>query len=230
MIPILLIKFIDAQNTFCIPDFELFVAGQSGNGSVEHKIRLCQFIYRNLGVITTIAATMDTHTAMQIFNSIFWVDKKGEHPQPAITMISYEDVKQGIWKVNPKIAHNLKISPIDLENHALHYVKKLTEDGKYPLTIWPYHSMLGGIGHALVSSVEEALFFHNLLTEIQNKDPNLAQKVYLLEDCISPVVVPDIIDFTPQAEAVFQRFSHAAMHRVKSTDPIETWEGIPEIL
>ncbi|MGB5771661.1 MAG: cysteine hydrolase family protein [Crocosphaera sp.] len=289
-----ILLIIDAQNTFCIPDFELFVAGKSGNGAVEDNIRLCQFIYRNLGFITTIAATIDTHTAMQIFHPIFWLDKKGEHPQPAITMISYEDVKQGIWKVNPKIAHNLNILPIQLENYALHYVKKLTEKGKYPLTIWPYHSMLGGIGHALVSSIEEALFFHNiarnsqtqfelkgnnpltenysvlspevleddkgqkiatkntkflekllsfdkiiiagqakshcvawtiddLLTEIQHRDTNLAKKVYLLEDCTSPVVVPDIIDFTPQAEAAFQRFSQAGMHRVKSTDPIETW-------
>ncbi|MGB5595302.1 MAG: isochorismatase, partial [Crocosphaera sp.] len=63
----------------------------------------------------------------------------------------------------------------------------------------------------------------DLLTEIQHRDTNLAKKVYLLEDCTSPVVVPDIIDFTPQAEAAFQRFSQAGMHRVKSTDPIETW-------
>ena len=25
------------------------------------------------------------------------------------------------------------------------------KSGKYALTIWPYHAMLGGIGHALVS-------------------------------------------------------------------------------
>jgi nicotinamidase-related amidase len=290
----IILLLIDVQNTFSIPDFELFVGGKSGNGAVEDNIRLCEFIYRNLGVITTIAATMDTHTAIQIFHPIFWVDKNGEHPQPAMTMISYEDVKEGIWQVNSKIAHNLNISPINLENYALHYVKKLTEEGKYPLTIWPYHSLLGGIGHALVSSVEEALFFHNiarqiqtqfelkgnnpltenysvlkpevledekgnsiaqkntkfleqllsfdkiiiagqakshcvawtiddLLQEIQVKDPNLAKKVYLLEDCTSPVVVDDVIDFTPQAEAAFQRFSQAGMHRVKSTKPMETW-------
>ncbi|MGB5595777.1 MAG: isochorismatase, partial [Crocosphaera sp.] len=58
-----ILLIIDAQNTFCIPDFELFVAGKSGNGAVEDNIRLCQFIYRNLGFITTIAATIDTHTA-----------------------------------------------------------------------------------------------------------------------------------------------------------------------
>ena len=37
---------IDVQNTFCIPEFELFVGGKSGMGAVEDNIRLCQFIYQ----------------------------------------------------------------------------------------------------------------------------------------------------------------------------------------
>ncbi len=100
-----ILLLIDVQNTFCLPDFELFVAGKSGNGAVEDNIRLCQFIYRNLANITNIVATMDTHTAMQIFHPIFWVDEKGNHPQAGITMISYEDVKQGRWQVNQNIAN-----------------------------------------------------------------------------------------------------------------------------
>lgn len=284
----IILLLIDVQNTFCLPDFELFVAGKSGNGAVEDNIRLCQFIYRNLANVTTIAATMDTHTAMQIFHPIFWVDEKGNHPQAGITMISYEDVKQGRWQVNQNIANNLNISWQKLEKYALHYVKQLTENSKYPLTIWPYHSMLGGIGHGLVSSVEEALFFHSivrssqtqfeikgdnpltenysvlspevlenkqgekiakkntqflnkllsydkviiagqakshcvawtiedLLTEIKQKDPNLATKVYLLEDCTSPVVIPNVVDFSAQAEEAFQGFADAGMQRVISS-------------
>src|SRR5437868_14687234 len=34
---------VDVQNTFCIPDFELFVAGRSGTGAVDDNRRLCQF-------------------------------------------------------------------------------------------------------------------------------------------------------------------------------------------
>ncbi|MGK7884570.1 MAG: isochorismatase, partial [Crocosphaera sp.] len=60
----------------------------------------------------------------------------------------------------------------------------------------------------------------DLLTEIKQKDPNLAKKVYLLEDCTSPVVIPDVIDFSAQADAAFQRFSDAGMQRVSSTDDI----------
>ena len=71
---------IDAQNTFCIPNFELFVGGRSGHGAVDDNIRLCEFIYRNLGNITHIIATMDTHTSQQIFHPIFFVDKDRRSP------------------------------------------------------------------------------------------------------------------------------------------------------
>jgi nicotinamidase-related amidase len=277
---------IDVQNTFCIPGFELFVGGRSGVGAVEDNQRLCEFVYRNLGRITEIAPTMDTHTATQIFHGVFWVDASGQHPAP-MTMITGDQVQAGQWGVNPAIAHSLG-DYAKLQRYALHYTQRLSADGKYPLTIWPYHSMLGGIGHALVSAFEEACFFHaiardtqtqlelkgnnpltenysvlrpevledgtgspialkntrliqkllefdaviiagqakshcvawtidDLLTEIQAQDPRLAQKVYLLEDCSSPVVVPGIVDFTDQAEAAFQRFAEAGMHRIQST-------------
>ena len=292
------LMIIDAQNTFCIPNFELFVGGKSGNGAVEDNIRLCEFIYRNLNIITEIAPTMDTHTTMQIFHPIFWINDAGEHPIPAATMITLEDVEKGVWKVNPAIAHSLaKGNYLGLQKHALHYVKKLSDNGKYLLTVWPYHAMLGGIGHALVSSIEEALFFHNiarhsqtnfeikggnpltenysvlrpevledasgrpiaqkntrflqkllnfdaviiagqakshcvawtiddLLTEIMTQDPTLAKKVYLLEDCTSPVVVPGVIDFTPQAESAFNRFKSAGMHIVNSSQPLDSWQDL----
>ena len=273
---------IDVQNTFCLPDFELFV-----NGAVEDNMRLCQFIYRNLGIITEIIPTMDSHSAMQIFHPIFWINENGEHPTPG-TIISYEEVKNETWQVNLELADSLTDGDCDrLQNHGLYYVQKLSEDGKYPLTIWSYHSMLGGIGHALVSAVEEAVFFHsiarksktnfelkgsnpltenysvlspevtdsadgrsiasknnnliqkllgfntiiiagqakshcvawtieNLLTEIQNINPQLAECVYLLEDCMSPVVIPGIIDFTEDADRTFQKFTAAGMKAIAS--------------
>ncbi|MEB3338984.1 MAG: isochorismatase, partial [Leptolyngbyaceae bacterium] len=237
------------------------------------------------------------HTAMQIFHPIFWVNDAGEHPAP-MTVITLDDVQKGVWKVNPGITYSIaQGNYLALQRHALHYVQKLSDKGKYPLIIWPYHSMLGGIGHALVSAVEEAFFFHNiarnsqtgfeikggnpltenysvlqpevlegaegrpvaqkntrfiqkllefdaviiagqakshcvawtiddLLTEILAQDPSLAKKVYLLEDCTSPVVVPGVVDFTDQGDAAFARFAAAGMHVVKSTDAIATWADL----
>jgi nicotinamidase-related amidase len=173
----------------------------------------------------------------------------------------------------------------------------LREGGKYELTIWPYHVLLGSIGHALVPAVDEAIFFHSIarrsqpnfqvkgdnpftehysvlgpeVTEDQNRtaiaakdsefidellgfdavliagqakshcvawtiadllegihgrDRNLAEKVYLLEDCTSAVVVPGVMDYTDEANAAFQRFADAGMHIVRSTEPLDRWPGI----
>lgn len=65
----------------------------------------------------------------------------------------------------------------------------------------------------------------DLLTDIQAQDPELAKKIYLLEDCSSPVVVPGVVDFTEQANEAFLRFQQAGMHVVRSTDAIATWPG-----
>ncbi len=162
--PQVALLLIDVQNTFCLPDFELFVGGRSGRGAIEDNVRLTEFIYRNLGEIDQIVATMDTHHLHQIFHPAFWIDREGNHPTPAITTIEPEDVRAGKWRVNPEFNDE----NIDkLQAYALHYVQQLSDGGKYPLLIWPYHAMLGGIGHALVPAVEEAIFFHGIARNSQ---------------------------------------------------------------
>ena len=152
---------VDVQNTFCIPDFELFVAGRSGTGAVDDNRRLCEFVYRNLGEITQILPSLDTHHAMQVFHALWLVDEEGNHPAP-FTLVSAEDVAAGRWRVNGAVAEALGIDPDYAERHLAYYTRRLAEGGKYELTIWPYHAMLGGIGHALVSAFEEAVFFHGV--------------------------------------------------------------------
>jgi len=291
--PATALVLIDIQNTFCLPGFELFVGGRSGRGAVEDNQRLCEFMYRNLGRITQITATLDTHRPLHIFHALFLVDEEGEHP-PANTMITHQDVRDGKWRVNPAAVKSQGLDPKYAERFLHHYTKELAEKEKFDLTIWPYHSMLGGIGHALVPAVEEASFFHSvarhtqlefilkgrktltehysavgpevledqggevvaekstkllrivknhdrviiagqamshcvawtvsdLLDQILEVDPSLAEKVYLLEDCTTPIVIPDVIDFTEDAERAFNRFAEHGMHIVSSTDPVEKW-------
>ena len=282
------LMLIDVQNTFCIPDFELYVGGRSGRGAVEDNTRLCRFIYRNLGNITHITATMDTHMTMQVFHAIFLIDRGGNHPAP-YTDIHVSELRDGKWMFNPALADQFDIAPEYGQQMMIHYAEHLDKSGKYALTVWPYHAMLGGIGHALVSSVAEALFFHSvarlaqtdivikgdtpftenysvigpevmtgpmdellgmhdqrfiqklqevdrliiagqakshcvawtvsdLLEDIALVDLELAKKVYLLEDCSSPVVVPGVVDHTDAADTAYERFAKAGMHIVKSTD------------
>jgi nicotinamidase-related amidase len=152
---------VDVQNTFCIPGFELFVGGRSGTGAVDDSRRLCEFVYRNLGAITQVFPSLDTHHAMQVFHAIWLVDGEGNHPDP-YTLVSPEDVESGRWRVNEAVAEALGLDPGYAARHLSHYTRALAGGGKYDLTIWPYHAMLGGIGHALVPAVEEALFFHSI--------------------------------------------------------------------
>jgi nicotinamidase-related amidase len=157
---------VDVQNTFCIPEFELFVAGRSGTGAIDDNRRLCEFVYRNLGTITQIVPSLDTHRALQVFHAIWLVDSDGEHPAP-YTLVSAEDVESGRWRMNPANAAALGMEPSYARRHLAHYTRRLAEGGKYDLTIWPYHAMLGGIGHALVPAVEEAIFFHTVARHSQ---------------------------------------------------------------
>lgn len=290
------LMLVDVQNTFCIPGFELFVAGRSGSAAVEDNVRLCEFMYRNLHHISEICPTLDTHQAMQIFHSVFLIDRKGNHPEP-FTLVTAEDVHKGRWRFNANIADALGMDSKAGQRFLEHYVVQLEKGGKYELTIWPYHAMLGGIGHALVSAVEEAVFFHgiarftqadfqikgnnpltenysvlspevlddpqgnsiadrntsfvqkllqfdaviiagqakshcvawtidDLLKSIRMSDVRLAQKVYLLEDCMSPVVIPEVIDYTDETDRAFKRFADMGMNIVESTTPLGEWPGM----
>jgi nicotinamidase-related amidase len=159
---------VDLQNTFCTPGFELFVAGRSGTGAVDDTARLTAFLYRNLSAITKTVVTLDTHQAFQIFHAPFLVDAEGRHPDP-YTLVTVEDVGAGRWTVDPEAAELLGIGAERAAEHLLAYVEALARGGKYDLTVWPFHAMLGGIGHALVSVVEEALFFHAIARRAQTR-------------------------------------------------------------
>src|SRR5919109_1924281 len=159
---------VDVQNTFCTPGFELFVAGRSGRGALDDNRRLCEFVYRNLGAITQAVVTQDTHQAFQIFHAPFLVDEAGNHPAP-YTLVTAEDVAAGHWRVDANAAEVMGLSGERATAHLRAYVDALATRGKYDLTVWPFHAMLGGIGHALVSVVEEALFFHTIARRAQTR-------------------------------------------------------------
>jgi nicotinamidase-related amidase len=280
---------VDAQNTFCTPGFELFVGGRSGTGALDDNRRLCAFLYRNLNAITQTVVTLDTHQAFQIFHAPFLLDAEGRHPDP-YTLVRPEDVASGRWRVDPEAAEIAGLAEPD--TYLAAYVTALAVGGKYDLTIWPFHAMLGGIGHALVSAVEETLFFHAIARrsqtrfEVKGRNPltehysvlgpevlrgshgellgernrslveylldfdavivagqakshcvawtvadllgdaaEITGRLYLLEDCSSPVVVPGVVDYTDDADAAFARFAKAGAHVVRSSEPIASWPG-----
>lgn len=141
---------IDAQIGFCTPGASLFVPG-----AVEDTQRTLAWLYGNLDKLTQLAFSLDTHRVFQIFHPAWWIDDQGKHPAP-FTPITTADVREGKWK------------PVMHPAECLEYVKKLEAEGKYSLTIWPYHVLLGGVSHALVPALMEAAIFHALVRSAQS--------------------------------------------------------------
>ncbi len=137
---------IDAQVGFCTPGASLFVPG-----AVDDTRRAVEWLYKHLGSITSLFFSLDTHSVHQIFHPAFWQDTSGQAPAP-LTVITHSDVKAGIWR--PSRAEDL--------DACLEYTHTLERSGRYVLTIWPYHTLLGGLSHALVPSLMEASIFHSV--------------------------------------------------------------------
>ncbi len=80
--------------------------------------------------------------------------------------------------------------------------------------------------HCVKSSIDD------LLTIILETDSRLAHRVYIVEDAMSAVAVPDpatpgsfLADFTDEAQNALGRFHEAGMHIVKTTTPLSEWPG-----
>lgn len=309
---------IDAQEDFSHPAGTLFVAGRSGTGAVDDAVRLTDFLYRHLHLITGIFPTFDTHFALQVFAAPFWVGPHGEPLSPHTLIVAdHGGVLNNIGLDGKMILRDVKPRPEMawwlcggnypwLVKQMCHYVEELARGGKYTLYLWPPHTILGTPGHAMTGILTQARFFHSyvrgvqshgeikgghplsecysvfgeevrtrfdgaalaskntrfidvllshdvvvfagqaashcvkssiddFLVELVARDPALAGKIYILEDCMSAVTVPDgqggfAADFTKDAEAALDRFRTAGMHVVKSTMPIQTWPDIPTSL
>ncbi len=269
---------IDTQIGFCTPGASLFVPG-----AVEDTQRTLTWLYTNLDRLTGLHFSMDTHRVFQIFHPAWWSDANGAPPEP-FTVITADDVRSGKWV------------PITHPKESLEYCERLERTNKYVLTIWPFHTLLGGVSHAMVPALMEAAIFHavarqhqthfetkgtHAMTEnysvlspevlelsgkpvgafnaaffkmlmsydrvyvfgqakshcvlstlndirdhIEKTDPSLADKVWILEDAMSPVPAPPLdplppeLDFPRVADAGIAAFAKAGMHIVKTTDAV----------
>ena len=137
------VKFliIDPQNDFADPAGSLFVTGADKDSE-----RLAKLLNRLLTKIDSIHVTLDTHHFVDIAHPIFWMDNQGAHPEP-FTLITEEDILAGKWRT----------TRTDYQTRALDYVKALHTNGRYTLTIWPPHCLIGQVGHNVVTPIMEVL-------------------------------------------------------------------------
>ncbi len=133
---------IDPQVDFCDPQRgALYVPG------AEHDMnRLATMIRRLKDRIYDIHVTLDSHHLVHIAHPIFWKDSKGQHPTP-FTNISRRDVEEGVWTTTVP----------GLYKRGLDYVRKLEQNGRYELTIWPPHCLIGSPGHTVFPDLFSAL-------------------------------------------------------------------------
>lgn len=137
-----ILLLVDTQVDFIHTDGALSVPG-----AVDDTRRTVKWIYRNINQLTAIAASLDSHTPLQIFYPTWWVDADGQHPAP-YTAISSDDVQAGRW------------TPVIKPQWSVDYVQKLETQAKKTLMIWPYHTMIGTPGQAITPALYEAIAYH----------------------------------------------------------------------
>lgn len=114
-------------------------------GATDDAKRTAKLIQRMGGDIDDIRSTLDTHQQFAIFHPMFWVDKKGNHPNP-FAVITQGDVEKGIWRTTIPTMQSI----------GLEYVTQLHTNGRYELRIWPYHCLVGTPGHNVEPSILSA--------------------------------------------------------------------------
>ncbi len=133
---------IDPQNDFSdTPGAALPVPGVSADA-----VRLAALLERLAERIDAIHVTLDTHQLVDISHPVFWCDGAGQ-PPPPFTQIDVAAVENGLWRARQP----------QYQQRVLDYVRALRDNGRYILTIWPPHCLVGTWGHNVIPVVAAAL-------------------------------------------------------------------------
>ncbi|MFP4321296.1 MAG: hypothetical protein ACLFTK_02480 [Anaerolineales bacterium] len=215
---------VDAQVDFIHEDGALAVPG-----AVADTRRLIEWMYAHMADITHIAASLDSHVPIQIFFPTWWANADGEHPDPH-TAISAAQVQRGAWR------------PLYEPDWSMDYVRKLEEDAKKQLMIWPYHVLIGTPGHTITPALYEAIAYHSAA---RNAQPQFLTKGTIPKtehySILEPEVkVPehpegtlniDFLEMLAQHDTVYiagQAKSHCVLETVIST--MRYFRSRPEII
>lgn len=129
-------------------------------GADEALKKLNLFIFENLTILSRIINSLDTHSIYQPFFSLNWIAgsnptikangspyAEGDHPD-AFTIITLADVQNNVWL------------PTRMPNRMIEMLRLLETTKKKNLCIWPFHCLLGTLGHALDPTLMETIFYY----------------------------------------------------------------------
>lgn len=216
--------------------------------------RISSFIDNNKSKINKIITTLDSHHKLHIAHSGFWKDENGNHP-PIFSTISSDDVKSGKWKprkdlvigeedtgtgfaVNPEIFPQAKDffdgkGGFDIQKYCELYTETLEKKGKFQLTIWPEHCLMGSPGHNVVDNINKAINDwvgqSGVSIEWVHKGQNLLTEMYSAFQAEVPVskktVFNDaLLESLKKSDKVFiggQALSHCVNYTVR--DLVQKW-------
>lgn len=203
---------IDPQKDFIIsPNF---IGSLGVPGAYEDMLRLCKHI--EMTNPEMIVITLDTHAKLDIAHKLWWVDQNGNHPSN-FTQITVSDVENKVWMAaDPKE-----------QDYSYFYVKKLLENNKYQLTIWPDHCIDNTEGHKVNDELLETLknweMLNNKKVLYVNKGVNPKTEHYSglkaeveLEDDSDTKLKTDLINYMNTFEKI-QVSGEASSHCLGST-------------
>ena len=196
-------------------------------GADADSERIAKMINENLATIDEIYVTMDTHHKLHMAHAISWTRgyfkvnttertvkgngepyTKGERPEP-FTEITHQDVVDGVWVPGPHLDGAW----------CQEYTKKLEVGGKFKLTIWPEHCLIGTPGHAVVPVISEALTkwskFHRKSVNYIRVGQNIRTEVY-------SVFKAEVEDPTEAKDPTLpgSTFNHNLMSKLKIADKL----------
>lgn len=138
---------IDPQNDFCDKEIPgIFKPTLPVPGGYLAMSRVSNLVTRIGKKLNDIHVTLDSHRLIDVGHPNLWMDQKGNAPG-YFTEISADDIQSGIW--SPRIP--------SLRTRFLKYAKELEAKGKYKITIWPPHCLIGTWGHNVHPELNEAL-------------------------------------------------------------------------
>lgn len=152
---------IDGANHFCREGGALFVGNSMTGGPLGDCIRLTEWGYRYLPIISGSIFSTDAHSTHQISTPAATFNRDGEPVEPN-TLITAEAMENGDFRANPDVVHMLKGGRTKkwLDKYRVHYSRELARTGKQPLFVWNEHCPVGGEGQAIVNILQEMRWFH----------------------------------------------------------------------